>query len=175
MEIDCTTCRLRPLVSEDAESLPQHGNDRQIWLNLRDRFPHPYTRADAEQYIARVASQDPVTSFAIVVDGAAVGGITLTPGHDIERVSAESGYWIGRAYWGRGIATGAIRGVTGHAFRTLGLERVFAVPFVRNAASVRALEKAGYVREGVMRRSALKDGALLDQYLYAAYADRWEG
>lgn len=172
-EIDCTTCRLRPLAPADADSLARHADDRQIWLNLRDRFPHPYRREDAERYVALVAGQDPVTSLGIEVDGAVVGGISLMPGHDVERVSAEIGYWIGRAYWGRGIATGAIRGATGHAFHALGLQRVFAVPFTRNGASVRALEKAGYVREGVMRHSALKDGKLLDQYLYAAYADRW--
>ncbi|HEU4632176.1 MAG TPA: GNAT family protein [Gemmatimonadaceae bacterium] len=173
MEIVTAACRLRPLAPTDAESLARHANDRGIWLNLRDRFPHPYTLEDARSYIAHVAGQEPATSLAIEVDGSAVGGISLMPGHDIERVSAEIGYWIGRAYWGRGIATAAIRGATGYALTTLGFRRVFAVPFVRNAASVRALEKAGYVREGVMRRSAVKDGALLDQYLYAAYDDRW--
>jgi RimJ/RimL family protein N-acetyltransferase len=62
---------------------------------------------------------------------------------------------------------------TTYAFGPLGLRRVFAVPFARNAASQRVLEKAGYVREGTMRRSAIKDGELLDQELYAAYDDRW--
>ena len=42
-----------------------------------------------------------------------------------------------------------------------------------SSASHRVLEKAGYVREGAMRRSAIKDGRLLDQLLYAAYDDRW--
>jgi len=173
LDIIGTTCRLRPLVPEDAESLARNGDDHEIWLNLRDRFPHPYTRADAETYIARVANQEPVTSLAIVVDGCAIGGISLRRGEDIERVNAELGYWIGRAYWGRGIITEAIRRATGHAFGALGLRRVFAVPFTRNVASIRALEKAGYAREGTMRRSAVKDGELLDQYLYAAYDDRW--
>ena len=173
MELACPTCRLRPPRPGDAASLARHANDREIWLNLRDRFPHPYARADAEAYIARVAQQDPVTAFAIEVDGEVMGGITLVPGHDIERVSAEVGYWLGRAAWGRGIATDAVRAVTTHAFARLGLHRVFAVPFVRNAASLRVLEKAGYVREGTLRRSAVKDGVLLDQHLYAAYDDRW--
>ena len=51
------------------------------------------------------------------------------------------------------------------------MHRVFAVPFGRNPASTRVLEKAGYVREGIMRRSAIKDGELIDQILYAAYDD----
>lgn len=175
MELACPTCRLRPPRPGDAASLARHANDREIWLNLRDRFPHPYALSDAEAYIARVheGAQDPVTAFAIEVGGEVAGGITLMPGHDIERVSAELGYWLGRAHWGRGVVTDAVRAVTGHAFATLGLRRVFAVPFAHNAASRRVLEKAGYVREGTMRRSAIKDGVLLDQHLYAAYDDLW--
>ncbi len=175
MELACPTCRLRPPRPGDAASLARHANDREIWLNLRDRFPHPYALADAEAYIARVreAAPDPATAFAIEVDGEVAGGITLMPGHDIERVSAELGYWLGRAHWGRGIVTDAVRAMTGHAFATLGLRRVFAVPFAHNVASQRVLEKAGYVREGTMRRCAIKDGVLLDQQLYAAYDDRW--
>lgn len=168
-----TTCELRPLVPSDAASLARHANDREIWLNLRDRFPHPYALEDAEAYIAHLSGQSPLTRFGIVVDGDAVGSIGLIPGHDIERPSAELGYWLGREYWGCGIMTDAIRATTTWAFGTLALRRVFAVPFARNAASMRALEKAGYVREGVLRRSALKDGELLDQHLYAAYDDRW--
>lgn len=173
MELVRPTCRLRPLVPDDAPALARHADDREIWLNLRDRFPHPYTEADAVAYIAHVAGRTPTTSMGIVVDGDAVGVLTLMPGADVERLNAEVGYWLGRAFWGRGIATDALRVATGHAFSTLGMHRVFAVPYVRNVASHRVLEKAGYVREGTLRRSAIKDGVLLDQHLYAAYDDRW--
>ncbi len=167
------SCTLRPLAAADAPSLARHANDRDVWRNLRDRFPHPYALRDAEAYIAHVGPQAPRTSFGIAVGDEAVGTITLMPGQDIERMTAEVGYWIGRAHWGRGIATDALRAVTGYAFDVLGLHRVFAVPFARNPASGRVLEKAGYVREGLMRRSAVKDGEVLDQLLYAAYDDRW--
>ena len=92
-------------------------------------------------------------------------------GDDIERVGAEIGYWIGEEFWNRGIATAAIKLLTAHAFSELGLLRVFAVPFATNSASCRALEKAGYQREGLLRRSAIKDGQVLDQFLYAAVRD----
>ena len=176
MELVRPTCRLRPFAPGDAGSIARHANDRDVWLNLRDLFPHPYTPAHAEAYIAHFGPQDPPTAFAIVVggaDGAAVGSVSLRPGHDVERLSAEVGYWLGRAYWGRGIVTDAVRGVTGYALHVLGMHRVFAVPFAPNAASHRVLEKAGYAREGVMRRSAVKDGKVLDQVLYAACDDRW--
>ena len=170
MQIDCPSCLLRPLVAADAESLARHANDHGVWRNLRDRFPHPYTVADAQAYIAHAAARPVQTSFGIVVDGEAIGNIGLMLGADIARRSAEVGYWIGRAFWGRGIAVDALRATTQYAFDSLALARVFAVPFATTSRSVRVLEKAGYVKEGVMRHSAVKEGRLLDQLLYAAYS-----
>jgi len=172
MEITCASCVLRPLVPADAPSLARHANDRDVWRNLRDRFPHPYTLRDAESYIGAVAGRAPQTGFGIAVEGEAAGTIGLVPGDDIERCSAEVGYWLGRSFRGRGIVTDALRAVTAYAFDELRLHRVFAVPFVHNEASRRVLEKAGYVLEGRMRRSAVKDGMVLDQWLFATYDDR---
>jgi ribosomal-protein-alanine N-acetyltransferase len=172
MNITCPTCLLRPFVATDAPSVARHANDRLVWQNLRDRFPHPYSEADAREYIAHAAARPIQTSFGIVVGGEAIGNISLMLGDDIARRSAEVGYWIGRAFWGRGIAVEAVRATTHYAFTQLGLARVFAVPFANTTRSVRVLEKAGFVREGMMRRSAVKDGVLLDQLLYAAYDDQ---
>ncbi len=166
-------CTLRPLQAADAPSLTTHANDREIWLNLRDRFPHPYAEHDAESYIAMQAARSPVTTFGIIVDHAAVGSISLAPGDDIARCSAEVGYWLGRAYWNRGIVTDALRLVTRYAFDHLSMSRVFAVPFVRNPASARVLDKVGYSLEGHMRKSAVKEGVMLDQWMYAASVDTW--
>ncbi len=83
-----------------------------MWINLRDRVPHPYALEDAERFLAMACAAVPRTAFAIDVDGVAVGCIGLELHGDIERVSAEIGYWLGVAYWGRGIATAAVRAVT---------------------------------------------------------------
>ncbi|HYK82470.1 MAG TPA: GNAT family protein [Gemmatimonadales bacterium] len=153
---------------DDAPSLAQHANDRRIWLNLRDRFPHPYTLADAEAFLAFVATMQPRTFFAIALDDRAVGGIGYTLQQDVERISAEIGYWIAAAYWGRGIMTSALRAVTAYAFRQHhDLRRIYALPYASNRASARVLEKAGYRLEGRMRQSVIKDGQVLDQFLYA--------
>lgn len=167
IELQSRECIVRSYRSADAESLARHGDNRRIWENLRDRFPHPFTQSNAAAYIERTLAEAHETSFAIEVDGEAVGGISLHPGTDIERIGAELGYWLGESLWNRGIATSAIRLVTDFAFNKKRLERVFAVPFTTNLASCRALEKAGYDREGTMRRSAIKDGRIMDQYLYA--------
>jgi len=171
VEIPCRSCLLRPLELADAESLAHHANDRGVWQNLRDRFPHPYSHADAVEYIEHLRSRPVQTSFGIDVGGKAIGSISLMIGDDIARQSAELGYWIGREFWGRGIMVDAVRAITQYAFDVLGLVRVFAVPFVTSTRSSRVLEKAGYVREGVMRRSAVKDGVILDQLLFAACSD----
>lgn len=172
MNISCHNCLLRPLELTDIESLARHANDRGVWQNLRDRFPHPYGEADALAWIEHVRSRPVQTSFGIDVDGQAIGSISLMIGEDIARHTAELGYWIGREFWGRGIMVEALRATTRYAFDVLGLVRVFAVPFVTTTRSSRVLEKAGYVREGLMCRSAVKDGKIVDQVLYAAYSDR---
>ncbi len=112
MELRTDRCTLRPFVSADAPSIARHADNRKVWINLRDVFPHPYTVADAESFIARVAGDAPVTRFAIEVGGEAVGSVSLKLGSDIERKSAEIGYWLGEAYWGRGIMSAAVNAVT---------------------------------------------------------------
>jgi ribosomal-protein-alanine N-acetyltransferase len=166
VELVGTRCTVRQFVTSDAACIAAAANDRRIWLQLRDLFPHPYQFADAEAYIGRVAPVEPPLSLAIVVDGCAVGGVGLQLMTDVNRRSAELGYWLGAAYWGRGIATEAVRLVTGWAFGAHGLLRIFAQPFAANLASRRVLEKSGYELEGTMRRSAVKDGEVRDQCLY---------
>ena len=134
---------------------------------MSDGFPHPYTRADAEDWISPALRQEPQTQFAIEVRGEAVGGIGLELGSDVERRSAEIGYWLGEEFWGRGIVTAAVRAVTRYGFDTLDLTRVFAIPFADSFGSRRVLEKCGYVSEGTMRRSAVKEGVVIDRILYA--------
>lgn len=167
MDLTLAKCRVRSWREADAHSLASHANNRRVWINLRDRFPHPYTLDHAHQFIQAALASTPETMFAIAVDAAAAGGIGFTLHDDVERVSAEIGYWLGEAFWGRGIMTEALAAVTDHAIRAHDLTRVFAVPYEWNAASFRVLEKVGYVCEGRMRRSAIKDGRVIDQLLYA--------
>ena len=173
MRLDCGRCVLRPWGKGDEPSLVRYADNHEVWRRLRDRFPRPYTHADAEWWVAFARRQDPQAQFAIEVDGEAAGGIGLELKSDVERRSAEIGYWLGETFWGKGIATAAVRGLTGYGFEALDLTRVFAVPFADGSASIRVLEKCGYVREGTMRRSATKEGLVLDQALYAVTDQDW--
>jgi RimJ/RimL family protein N-acetyltransferase len=164
------SCEVRSWRTSDVPSLVSHANNRNIWINLRDRFPYPYTFPDGRTFIRNARAMEPQTFFAIAVDGAAVGGIGLVLQSDVDRVSAEVGYWLGEPLWGRGITTDALRAITRHGIEQFGLTRLFALPFARNTASCRVLEKAGYVLEGRLRRSAIKDGVIVDQFQYAFVA-----
>jgi [ribosomal protein S5]-alanine N-acetyltransferase len=162
-------CTIRPWADTDVAALHRHANNRNVSIQLRDRFPYPYGLEQARTFLAWIAAQESATVWAIEVDGEAAGAIGIELHGDVERVSAEIGYWLGEAVWGRGIATEALTAVTAEAFKRFEITRLFAVPFADHVASVRVLEKAGYSREGHLRRSAIKNGKIRDQLLYAAY------
>jgi ribosomal-protein-alanine N-acetyltransferase len=166
-------CILRPWRTDDAESLVRHANNRNVAKHLRDRFPHPYTQGDAKAFLKAASVLEPQTNFAIDIDGQASGGLGFVPGSDVERYSAEVGYWLGEDYWSRGIITEALGLFTQYAFSDLHLLRLFALPFADNIASIRVLEKTGYTLEGVLRSSCVKYGEPRDQAIYARVNTDW--
>jgi ribosomal-protein-alanine N-acetyltransferase len=159
---------LRRWAPGDADSLVRLADNRNIWINLKDRFPHPYTRADADRWIAHCANETGApTQFAVDLDGLAIGGIGIEQLGDVHRLTAEIGYWIGEPYWGKRIATAALRQMTRYAFVEFPFERIQAMVFEWNPASRRVLERAGYTLEATISRCIIKDGRLGDAFLYA--------
>jgi RimJ/RimL family protein N-acetyltransferase len=159
---------LREWARSDAPRLAELANDRRIWIGLRDAFPHPYSIEDAHRFLDLALGMAPRTFFAILVSGGVAGGIGYSLRTDVERVGAEVGYWVAVQFWGRGVATAAVRQLTRLAFdRHPELRRLYAMPYVSNLASARVLEKAGYMREGTLREAVLKDGRVMDQYMYS--------
>ncbi len=142
---------LRPWRTADVASLVRHGNDRAVWANLTDVFPHPYTPADAAAWVS--FAQSPGDSLLCAVEwvGEAIGGVGVIA----DGAVGQFGYWLGRTHWGRGIATGHI-------------QRLEAPVFAWNAASMRVLEKAGFERASGAPRSATKAGKLCDVVMYSA-------
>lgn len=126
---------LRPWRPEDAPSIARHADDPQVAANLRDVFPCPYQLSDAEEFIrlCRAAEPEQAIFRAIVVDGQAVGSVALTRGTDVCRRSAELGYWLGRALWGRGIMTKAVEEMCRTGFEAWDIVRIYAEPFAHNA------------------------------------------
>jgi RimJ/RimL family protein N-acetyltransferase len=167
MLLDLGDVQVRSWQKDDLKALVRHANNPKIAANLRDQFPHPYTRRDAIDYLEYAQTQEPECSFAIEYGGEAAGGVGFMIGRDIARMTAEMGYWLSEELWGRGIATRAVTAMSDWAFENYNLTRVFAMAFAHNAASIRVLEKAGFEREGWLRRSAVKNGVVLDQILLA--------
>ena len=166
MLLDLGDLQVRSWRKSDLDALLRHANNAKIAANLRDQFPHPYTRRDAVDYLEFVREQKPERSFAVEFDGEAIGGLGFQIGIDISRMSAEMGYWLGEPYWGRGLATRVAAAASEWAFAEYKLNRVFALVFSHNVASIRVLEKAGFQQEG-SRRSAIKNGIVLDQLIFA--------
>jgi len=167
MKLELGTCVIRPWRPGDEESLVAHANNHEIWRNMRDRFPHPYTMEDAREWIRLAGEETPQTNFAIVVAGQAAGGIGLILKDDISRCSAEIGYWLGEAFWGRGIVTEAVHAFTQWSFENFNLSRIYAGVLEWNPASMRVLEKAGYQFEGRLRKAIVKQNQVMDEFIYA--------
>lgn len=167
MIIETDKCIFRRWKQSDIKSLVYNANNQNVAKNMRDIFPFPYTDVDGLNWIEFASKQNPVTDFAIVFEGNAVGGIGLNIGQDIERLSAEIGYWIGEKYWGLGIASKAVKEIVRYGFGDLELERIFAKPFEQNTASRRVLEKNGFILEGVLKNSAIKSDKIVNQTLYS--------
>lgn len=167
MRLDCGACIVREWSQADRSSLLRFADNRKVWRNLTHRFPHPYTEADADAWFAMLAAKDVCTNWAIEVGGFAVGGIGMEPGEGVYAKTARFGYWLGEPYWGRGVVTAAARATTDYILAQTGIIRLEAPVFEWNPASMRILEKCGFVREGVLRSSIEKDGQIIDAVLYA--------
>lgn len=161
-EFEALTIREAPL----AVVRPWQDGDRA----LKGRFPHPYTNEDAEAWLALALSEPDKAGFAIEVEGVCAGGVGLVQLADVHARCAHIGYWLGEPFWGRGIMTAVVRAVTEHALVLRRFLRLEAPVFAWNPASMRVLEKCGYVREGVLRKSVFKDGEAIDSVLYAKVA-----
>jgi [ribosomal protein S5]-alanine N-acetyltransferase len=169
MELVDEEVRLRPLRYSDREQIAKLANNKKIWNNLRDMLPHPYTIEDADKFLDMVKKQDPLVSFAIEYNYAFAGVIGMVPGVDVYRKGSEIGYWLGEPFWGKGIATRAVKLATKYAFEVLNFERLHAGVFETNDASKRVLEKCGYKLECIAKKAIFKNNKLMAEYKYVIF------
>ena len=143
-----------------------YANNANIARYLRDRFPHPYSTDDALRFFDYAEQTRDECIACIEVNGEAAGAIGVQLRTDIERCSAELGYWLGEPFWGRGIMSAAIRCFTSWAMPRFDLTRIYAEVFTDNEGSTRVLEKCGFVKVGLLRKAAVKNGVHHDYLLY---------
>lgn len=184
---------IRPLQSRDKESLSLQGNNRKIWLNLTDRFPHPYTESSAEFWINHCNNPDqyfearsdhPLVSpeypylpsnYAICLLDQPIGVIGLERNPVHTHVVA-LGYWLGEDHWGKGIATmvaSAFLVWTWDAFPWV--VRVYADAYGWNESSAKVLRKIGLLPEGRQKLAVCKDGRYGDLVLFGAVREGFAG
>jgi len=159
--------KLRPYRESDADKLALLANNFKIAKFLRNGFPHPYNIDHAKAAIKEFQSHEPTRIFAITVNNELVGSAGIHPMDDIFSMNSEIGYWIGEPYWGKGYMSQAILQITDIAFEKFEINRVFARVFGNNPASMRIVEKAGYILEAKFEKTLLKNGEILDEYIYA--------
>lgn len=178
---------LRPWCSLDHKSLVHAANNPNIARSLRNRFPSPYTQADAEWWITHAASEPfPKRSLAIVnpTTNEVIGGIGLELGTDVACRTAELGYWLSEEYWGRGIMGEAARAFVEYGFRELkvgdkdgnelGIWRIVGECYAHNKGSTAVLEKAGLGFERLVKGNVRKDGKVVDSLSFYMTRDEWE-
>ncbi|HKL31200.1 MAG TPA: GNAT family protein [Tangfeifania sp.] len=158
---------LRELIDTDLPKMAKYANNKKVSINLRDAFPNPYTVDDAKRFFKMVNEQDPKTFLAIEYQGEYVGNISLLPGSDVYRKSAEIGYFIGEPFWNKGIATRAVKLITKFGFEKLGIVRIYTGIFEFNKASQRVLEKCGFQKEAVFKDAIFKNGKLHNEVRFA--------
>lgn len=159
---------IRELNYSDCESLAENADNEKIWNNLMDHFPHPYTKQNAFDYISMVkAMSGKPTRFAIEIEGRAVGCIGFGSEGDVERVTAEIGYWIGEKYWGHGLMSQVVKDLTRYAFENFHYQKIYALVFDYNQGSQHVLGKAGYKLEAILHKAAVKNGRIVDFYYFS--------
>ncbi len=171
MQIPISRWLLRDFQASDEDSLVKYANNYNIWINLRDGFPHPYTRKDARNWLQVAINYEHQRIFAISDGREAIGSIGVHLFRDIYRHTAEIGYWLGEPFWGQGIATLAVKEMIKFAFRALDINRLQAEVFEWNPASMRVLEKAGFTLEARMRKNVTKADQTIDSLIYVVFRE----
>lgn len=159
--------KLREFTTEDAPRLAEIANNKKISDNLRDGFPHPYSIQDAETFIAMCLKRMPPQIFAIEYNGIYVGNIGLHKETDVYRKSAEIGYFLAEPYWNKGIMPVAVNMICDYGFKNLDIVRIHTGVFDYNLASQKVLEKCGFMKEAVFKKSIFKNGIICDEIRYA--------
>jgi RimJ/RimL family protein N-acetyltransferase len=158
---------LRHCRTGDVDAFARHANNPALFAQVSDRFPHPFTRDDAEAWIERCRDIDRGSILAICSPDELIGTVGLEFHEDVHRRTAQIGYWIGEPFWGLGIATKALRAFTEHAFANFDIDRLEAFVYETNPASARVLEKAGYTCEGRLRKRVFKLGKVIDESIWS--------
>jgi RimJ/RimL family protein N-acetyltransferase len=160
---------IRPWKLTDAQALASIANNRNIYNNVRNSFPSPYTVMNAIQWISLQTEIKPTLSFAIEFNGLLAGSIGCTLKEDIFKKNIEIGYFLGESFWNKGIATKAVELMLMHIKQYFDVTRIYGEVFEHNKASMRVLQKNGFYLESIRKKSSYKNGAFLNDYVWVKF------
>ncbi len=161
---------LRPWCEDDLSSLVRHADNFNIWINLRDGFPRPYTEEAGRHWLKIARLENTHLFLAIDVDGEAVGGIGANFKDDVYRINAEIGYWLSEEFWGQGLVTAAVNLLVDHLFLNYPeIQRIYADLFAYNPASAKVLQKCGFHLEAIHKNAVIKNGRVTDEHRYVRF------
>lgn len=162
---------LRPVSFEDAEDMFEYTSDEET---TRFLYAAHKDLDQTKNFIANYFMKEPIGKYAIVIKDSEkmIGAIEFRV-HEYNN-SGELGYTVNRHYWGNGYATEAGELILDLAFNVLGLERVFAAYEVKNVASGKLLERLGMKCEGILRKSEMIKGVLVDSAYHSIIKEEYE-
>ncbi len=100
---------LRAPAPQDVPAIARMANDHDI-ARMTKRMPHPFGQGDAEDFVIAVAAQNPARANTFLIEHEDHGPVGVLGMFEDEDRVPETGYWIGREFWGRGLATEALEG-----------------------------------------------------------------
>lgn len=166
MEIRFKNYLIRNYKLGDIDSLVKYANNYNVSKFLRDSFPNPYTKKDAERWIDFIYKNPSSLVFAIANEEELIVSIGAVPFEDVHRYSAEVGFWLGEPFWNRGIISEALKIFCKYLFTNYKFNRLTANVFEGNLASMKVLLKAGFKLEGVLKQNVFKENKFLDNYVF---------
>jgi RimJ/RimL family protein N-acetyltransferase len=164
---------LRPIERTDVDALLPWINDPEVTRTLL--IHRPMNREAEIEFIDKMtkSEQDVVLGIALNAGERLIGATGLNQ-IDTRNRQCQFGIFIGdKGEWGKGYGTEATRLITGFAFATLNLNRVWLHVTAENAAGIRAYERVGYRREGVLRQAVYKEGRYHDLVTMAILREEW--
>jgi RimJ/RimL family protein N-acetyltransferase len=168
------TVYLRPLERADAAMAQGWLLDPEVRRQIRQY--NPLTLQSEEEYIAKLGQSPHDVGLVIVLrgDDRPIGLCGLHD-LDVKNRSVQLGILLGvKELWGKGHGTEATRLLIRHAFDTLNLNRVWLHVYEDNARGIRAYEKAGFKKEGVLRQDNFRDGKYADTIVMAILREEWQ-
>jgi ribosomal-protein-alanine N-acetyltransferase len=154
-----------------ADTFAQMRNNPNVLDNGYDKTPNPFTKQDAIDFMNIQLSKKKPQRFLIFYNNELAGEVGISIQDDVHRLCAEIGYFIAEPFWGKGLATQAVKKMTDYTFENFEIVRMVAGVFEFNKASMKALEKNGYYLESIRKKAVIKKGEIIDDYIWVKLKD----